>query len=100
MATTIAGGGGSSFINILTATTTVVVARSARLRRIVFNKKVINGVVTIYDNASAASGTKVGTITNPGTLLENSGTLEYDVFCQNGIVVVTSSTDDITVVWD
>lgn len=100
MATTIAGGSGSSFTNILTATTTVVIARSANLRRIVFNKKVANGVVTVYDNAASAAGTKVGTITNPGTLLDNSGTLEYDVFCQNGIVVVTSSTDDITVVWD
>ena len=100
MATTIAGGGGSSFTNITTATTTVVVARSARLRRIVNNKKVVNGVITIYDNASAASGTKVGTITNPATLLDNTDVLEYDVFCQNGIVVVTSSTDDITVVWD
>lgn len=100
MATTIAGGSGSSFTNILTATTTVVIARSANLRRIVFNKKVANGVVTVYDNASAASGTKVGTITNPAVLLDSSDVLEYNVFCQNGIVVVTSSTDDVTVVWD
>jgi len=100
MATTIAGGGGSSFTNITTATTTVVIGRSARLRRIVNNRKVANGVITIYDNASAASGTKVGTITNPAVLLDSAEGLEYDVFCQNGIVVVTSSTDDITVVWD
>jgi len=100
MATTIAGGSGSSFTNIAGAATTVVIGRSANLRRIVFNKKVASGVITVYDNASAASGTKVGTITHPATLLQDQQTFEYQVFCQNGIVVVTSAADDITVVWD
>lgn len=91
---------GGKFLNIAGAATTVVKAGPGRLRHITFNKKVANGVITIYDNASAASGTKVGTITNPATLLDNADTLFYDVNMQNGIVVVTSAADDITVVFD
>ena len=93
-------GGGSSFTNIKTATTTVVIGRRARLARITINRKIASGVITVYDNASAASGTTIATITNPAVLVDSTDDLEYDVFCQNGIVVVTSSTDDITVVWD
>ncbi len=85
--------------NIASATTTVVKATEGTLVRIVNNKKVANGVITIYNN-SAASGTKIGTITNPATLLDNSETYEYGVHCASGITIVTSAADDLTVVWD
>lgn len=87
------------FLNIVGAATTVVKAAPGVLKRIVFNKKVLSGVITIYDNASVASGTKVGTITNPGTLLDNAQQLDYDVNLDNGLVIVTSAADDITVVF-
>jgi hypothetical protein len=99
MVAVIAGGSGNQFLNIAGAATTIVAARAAELVRIVFNKKVVNGVVTIYDSVALAAGTKVGTITNPATLLDNAQGLEYGVFCQLGIVIVTSAADDITVVW-
>ena len=91
---------GFKFLNIAGAATTVVKAGPGFLKRIQINKKIANGVITIYDNASAASGTKVGTITNPATLLDNADEMEYDVNMANGIVVVTSAADDITVVFD
>lgn len=87
------------FLNIVGAATTVVKGSPGVLKRIVFNKKVANGVVTIYDNASAASGTKVGTITNPATLLDNAQGIDYDVNLANGLVIVTSQADDITVIY-
>lgn len=91
---------GGKFLNIAGAATTIVKASPGRLRHIQINKKVASGVITIYDNASAASGTKVGTITNPATLLDSTGLLVYNVNVTNGIVVVTSAADDITVVFD
>jgi len=98
---------GSQFINIAGAATTLVPAtasattkRATVLRRIIFNKKVASGVVTIYDNLSAASGTKVAMITNPATLLDIQDYIEFNVALTNGLVVVTSAADDITVVWD
>lgn len=91
--------GGDNYTNILTATTTVVKSGGGVLQRIVINKAVANGVVTIYDN-TAASGTKIATITQPATLLETQDVLEYGVRFATGLTVVTSSTDDITIVWN
>lgn len=87
------------FLNIVSATTTVVSAQPCTLYRIVNNKKVASSAITIYDHASAASGTKVGTITNPATLLDNQQVYEYGCYCGKGITIVTSQADDITVVW-
>lgn len=100
--THIHGAEGHAFLNIAGAATTAVKGKPGTLHRVVFNKRVAAGVVTIYDNASAASGTKVGTITNAGTLLSDAPvTVEYGgVNMSNGIVVVTSAADDITVVYD
>lgn len=85
--------------NITTATTTTVKSGQGTLVRIVNNKKVASGVITIYDN-TAGSGTKIGTITNPGTLLDNSETYEYGVHFRTGLTIVTGASDDLTVVWD
>jgi hypothetical protein len=86
-------------LNIVGAATTVVKAGPGVLKGIVFNKAVASGVVTIYDNASAASGKLIGTITNPATLLQSQNQLTYECEMALGIVVVTSSTDDITVLY-
>lgn len=87
------------FSNIAAGATNTLKSGPGRLRRVVFNKKVANGVVTLYDN-TAASGTKIATITNPATLLDSHGSLQYDLDFTVGLTVVTSSTDDITVVFE
>jgi hypothetical protein len=92
-------GDGASYLNIVGAATTVVKGYPGKLVRIVNNKKVANGVITIYDNASAASGTKIGTITNPATLLESAQGYEYGCNFNNGLTIVTSAADDLTVVF-
>ena len=89
--------GGAKSANITTQTTTTVHNGPCILRRVVFNKKTASGVVTIYDSL-AGSGTKIGTITNPGTLLDTTDSIEYNVRCGTGCTVVTGSADqDLTV---
>lgn len=90
---------GSGFLNIAGAATTTVKTGAGTLRRITVNKAIANGVVTIYDN-TAASGTKIATITHPATLLANQYDLEFGTFFRTGLTVVTSAADDITVVFD
>lgn len=65
----------------------------------------VTGVVVSVDTAGAvtvgatvASSTPIATITMPATLLQNHAVLEYDAICHHGLVVVTSSTANITVV--
>lgn len=99
--TTIAGGltaDSNAYTNIASATTTTVKSGSGTLVRITINKKVSSGVITIYDN-TAGSGTKIGTITNPATLLDSTEDLEYGVTFNTGLTIVTSAADDLTVVW-
>jgi len=87
---------GNQFLNIAGAATTVVCAKGGVLQSMTCNKAIANGVITLYDNASAASGTKIATITHPGTLLQNQYSLIFDVAFSNGLTVVTSAADDIT----
>lgn len=99
--TTIAGGltaGSNAYTNIAGAATTTIKTGSGTLIRITNNKKVASGVITIYDNTSAATP-KIGTITNPGTLLDSAQTYEYGVGFATGLTIVTSAADDLTVVW-
>jgi hypothetical protein len=91
--------GPSSSTNITTATTTTVKSGQGILRAIIFNKPVVLGVTTIYDN-TAASGTKIGTITNPAALLQQQMVIPYNVRFQTGLTIVTSTADDITVVYE
>lgn len=99
--TTVSGGIGPEsnfYTNITTATTTTVKSGSGTLVRIVNNKKVANGVVTIYDN-TAGSGTKIGTITQPASLLDSQQVYEFQVGFATGLTIVTSAAEDLTVVW-
>lgn len=89
---------GCSFANYAGAATNAVSAVAATLVAIIVNKAVATGVITVYDN-TAASGTKVATITHPATLLHSQMVLPYNVYCATGITVVTSAADDITVVY-
>lgn len=85
--------------NITTATTTTVFSGRGTLVGLVFNKRVANGATTIYDN-TAASGTKVGTITmGAGILNDPPHTVMYNRYMENGLTIVTSQAEDITVLW-
>lgn len=100
--TPIAGGvgqGSHSYTRIVTATTTVIKATQGTLHRVVVNKKVASGVISVYDDPAAAA-TPIAIITNPGTLLDSAQTFEYGVHFKNGLTIVTAQADDITVVWD
>ena len=89
---------GSSFLNIAGAATTAVKSGAGILIAITFNKLVASGVVTIYDN-TAASGTKIGTVTNPAVLLTTQLNLSYGLRFATGLTIVTSAADDLTVIY-
>ena len=87
-----------SYTNIASATTTTVRSGGGVLHSIVCNKAVASGVMTIYDN-TAGSGTKIGTITHPATLLQNQYVLIYDIAFVTGLTIVTGQADDLTICW-
>lgn len=89
---------GWSYSHITTAATTVVKATSGVLHTLVINTPVASGVISIYDNAST-SGTIIGIITLPATLIEGPITLEYDVYFANGLTIISSGTFDVTVTY-
>lgn len=89
---------GYSFQNIVGAATTTVKSGAGTLLKIIINKPIALGVITIYDN-TAASGTKIGTITNPAAILQQQLELPYEVKFTTGLTIVTSLADDITVVY-
>lgn len=78
-------------------TTTSVKSGAGYLHTITINTAAASGVITVYDN-TAASGTKIATITQPATLLKTSETLTYDVAFSTGLTIVTSgAAQDITI---
>jgi hypothetical protein len=91
--------GGDNFTNITTATTTTVKSGDGVLKSIVINAAVANGVITIYDN-TAASGTLIGTITLPATLLDSQYVLPYGVRFSTGLTIVTSAATNLTAIWN
>lgn len=91
---------GWRYANIVLAapTTTTVRGGPGVLHTITINTPVASSVITIYDN-TAASGTKIGTITLPATLLqEGPYTAIYDVIFATGLTITTATgASDITV---
>jgi hypothetical protein len=89
--------------NIVAAapTTTVVRYGPGVLAGIVINKAAATGVIAIYDGITAASGTLIGTITSPATLLQNQVSLDFhNIALTEGLTVVTSTAaQDITVIY-
>jgi len=84
-----------SYQNITGQATTVVKSSAGMLHRITFNNPVATEVITIYDN-TAASGTKIGTITIPASPQPVS--LAYNVEFWTGLTIVTATaSSDITV---
>lgn len=49
---------------------------------------------------SEDTGTKIGVITHPASLLQGEINVEYNACFTTGLTVATSSTDDITIIWE
>lgn len=82
-----------NYKNITTQTTTTVAAGPCRLVGITVNTGAASAVATVYDNASAGSGTKIATVDTSAT-----GNFFYGTRCTNGLTIVTSGGNaDITV---
>lgn len=65
----------------------------AILHNIVINKAAASAVVTVY-NGTSTTGTKIATI---DASVAATGTLNYDVYCPNGVyLVMTGGNADIT----
>ncbi len=90
---------GNNFLNIAGAATTLVRTGGGTLKGLTINKAVASGVITIYDEVTA-TGTKIATITNPGTLIQSFANFPFDVKFSIGLTIVTSAADDITVIWN
>jgi len=86
------------YVNIASATTTAIKTGFGKLHKIVINKPVANGVITVYDNTSG-SGNKIDTITLPETLTQDCCMLDYETAFGTGLTVVTSAATDITVTY-
>lgn len=91
---------GWNYTPITTDTTTVVKSSRGVLHSVVINTPVASSVITLYDN-TVGSGTKIGTITLPATLLtEGPYYALYDVVFTTGLTIVTATgASDITVSW-
>lgn len=87
-----------NFLNIAGAATTTVKSGAGILSKIIINKPIATGVITIYDN-TAGSGTKIGTITNPAALVQQQVPISYGLAFATGLTIVTSAADDITVIY-
>lgn len=84
--------------NVAAAATTVVKGAPGMLHSISINTPIASDVITIYDNASAGSGTKIGTITFPGTLVfQGPIPAVFDVVFLNGLTIVSAGNSDFTV---
>ena len=82
-------------ITLAAPTTTLIISGPGELERIVFNKPVATGVVTIYDGLTAA-GTVMATITIPAS--PQPSVLEYHTSFSVGLCIVTSVVaQDLTV---
>lgn len=90
---------GYNATNIAAAGTTTLKTGSGVLHGIVVNTPIASATITIYDNTTA-TGTKIGTVTLPGTLLaQGPGGAIYDAAFTKGLTVVTTGTVDITVLY-
>lgn len=82
--------------NLTGEATTTVKSSAGFLGKIVINNAVASATITIYDN-TAASGTKIGTVTLPATL-GAPVVLNYEVTFSTGLTIVTTGLGlDLTV---
>lgn len=89
---------GYNYTNITGQATTTIKSGAGFFHSLTINTPIATSIITIYDN-TAASGTKIATITLPSTLLaEGPTTAIYDVVYKIGLTVVTgTASSDITI---
>lgn len=91
--------GGGAFSNITSAATTTVKSGAGVFHKLCINTYSATATITMY-NSTTATGTKIGTITNPATLIaEGPNCAVFDVYFSLGLTIVTTGTQDITVVY-
>jgi hypothetical protein len=91
---------GLSYKHISTQTTTVVKAVAGYLDRIVINSFTTGAVVTLYDNASAASGTVIASWIIGSGVNAPAPAIIYNLVFVNGLTIATTTqTCDITVMF-
>lgn len=90
---------GFSYKNINTSTTTIVKATPGTIRGLYINSATSTATVTIYDNATVASGTKIATLTLGTVTAPQRSTLDNINFA-NGLTIVTATAAvDLTVIY-
>lgn len=85
-------------VHINSATTTTLKSGPGVLGGVVVNKANSLSTITIYDN-TAGSGSVVGVMTHPLTLLASQYFLEFKCKFTTGLTIVTSANDDLTVMY-
>ena len=84
-----------NYTYITTGATTVINKGRTVLEFIIVNKA-LTGTVKIIDG-SAGTTANVGILTNGTTA--PLGTVQYNIICNNGLSIVNSATEDLTIVW-
>lgn len=91
---------GLNYKFISTTTTTVVKASAGYFDRILFTGGTSGAVITLYDNATAASGTIITQITLGANITQPLPAEIYNVLFQNGLTILTATqTSAFTVVF-
>lgn len=88
-----------STAHITTATTTNPKSGPGFFFGLVVNTAVGSGVITLYDNTSAA-GTVIAILTYPATITGNPGLIQYSRNLTTGLTIVTDSAFDVTVMYN
>lgn len=90
---------GAKFTNVAASATTVVKTGAGILHRIVVNTALATGTLTIYDN-TAASGTKIATVTIPAAPAPSHFVLEFQCAFATGLTIVGATANiDYTAVY-
>lgn len=87
----------SQYKYIAGAATTQVKTGRGRLRRIVLNKPVASATISLIDGTSGTTA-NLGIITNTSDVKPYY--LDFNLIFMNGLRIVTSGADDITVVYE
>lgn len=88
---------GWKYLNVAASATTAVKATPGILHAVVINTPIASDVITIYDN-TAASGTKIATITLPATLVSQGPMVAlYDSTFNTALTIVSAGNSNFTV---
>lgn len=87
---------GRLFKNITTAATTTVKSGAGYLHEVCINKTVASATISMFDN-TAGSGTSIGVITMPASLIQSATCFQYDIEFSTGLTLTTVGAQDITV---